>query len=306
MSGSEIAFTLSVGAVPLLMLLGVAAQTAAQVGGYAVKELSIERRPIEWFKPDPQELARHDDPEKIRRLGEDMLANGQLQAAAAIEDGRIIFAHGRYLAAKAIGIKTLEVKIYSASLSDTQIKLMRASENLQRKDYSGYQKWLLCVDLMCGNAEWTQSDLARHLHLDGSMITHLLSPSKLTPAWQEALKEGKVTISDCYKASKSDPAAFDALLALKMSGDGGKPLSGEALEQAVRKQKASVKEAVRAQKVKCLLPNGVTVVVSGEGVSLDEGIEALGEAIKEMKRARDLGYTAKTFAAAMTDKAKKK
>ena len=34
-------------------------------------------------------------------------------------------------------------------------------------------------------------------------------------------------------------------------------------------------------------------------------IEALGEAIREMKRARELGYTAKTFAAAMKDKAKK-
>jgi hypothetical protein len=40
-------------------------------------------------------------------------------------------------------------------------------------------------------------------------------------------------------------------------------------------------------------------------VSLDESIEALGEVIKEMKRARDLGYTAKTFAAAMKDKSKR-
>jgi hypothetical protein len=49
----------------------------------------------------------------------------------------------------------------------------------------------------------------------------------------------------------------------------------------------------------------VSVVVAGEGVSLDESIEALTEANKEMKRARDLGYTAKTFAAAMKDKSNK-
>jgi hypothetical protein len=53
-----------------------------------------------------------------------------------------------------------------------------------------------------------------------------------------------------------------------------------------------------------MLLSGVSVVVSGAGVSLDESIEALGEAIKEMKRARDLGYTAKTFAAAMKDRSK--
>jgi len=57
--------------------------------------------------------------------------------------------------------------------------------------------------------------------------------------------------------------------------------------------------------VRCQLPSGVQIVVSGEGVSLEDAIEALGEAIKEMKRARDLGYTAKTFAAAMKDKSKK-
>ena len=57
--------------------------------------------------------------------------------------------------------------------------------------------------------------------------------------------------------------------------------------------------------MKCLLASGVSVVVSGEGVSLEESIDALGEAIKEMKRARELGYTAKTFAAAMCDRSKK-
>ncbi len=32
------------------------------------------QRPLEWFKPDERELARHDDPEKIRLTGQDMLA----------------------------------------------------------------------------------------------------------------------------------------------------------------------------------------------------------------------------------------
>ncbi len=93
----------------------------------------------------------------------------------------------------------------------------------------------------------------------------------------------------------------------KSSVDKGTKLNGssrDSIEAARRKTRSGGTPAVKVARVKCPLPNGINVVVSGEGVSLDESIEALGEAIKEMKRARDLGYTAKTFAAAMRDRAK--
>ncbi len=265
------------------------------------KPLVIEHRLLDWFKPDPRELARHDDPEEIRRLGEDMRANGQLQAVAATEDGRMIFGHGRYLAAPVAGFKTLEVKLWPATLPDTQFKLIRASETLLRKELKGYQKWLRCADLMAGNPTWQMKDLAEALHLDPSMLTRLLSPSKCIPTWQEALKAEKVGISDCYAASKLPPDEQAGLLSLKLAG-----ASRDAIEQAGRKKRAERQApSVKVARVKCTLPSGINVVVSGEGVSLDESIEALTEAIKEMKRARDLGYTAKTFAAAMKDKSKK-
>jgi len=264
------------------------------------KPLVIEHRPLDWFKPDQQELARHDDAEEVRRLGEDMMAKGQLQAVGATEDGRVIFGHGRWLAARAVGIRTLEVKLWPASLPDTQFKLIRAAENLQRKELKHYQKWLLCADLMACNPTWQLKDLAEALHLDPSMLTRLLSPSKCIPAWQDALKAEKVGISDCYAASKLPPEEQGELLALKLSG-----ASRDTIEQAGRKKRASGTPSVKVARVKCTLPSGINVVVSGEGVSLDESIEALTEAIKEMKRARDLGYTAKTFAAAMKDKSKK-
>ena len=97
------------------------------------KPLAIEHRPLDWFKTDDRELARHDDPEKVRLQGEDMLAKGQLQPVGATEDGRMIFGHGRWLAAKAAGMKTLEVKVFPASLSDTQFRLIRAAEADRKK-----------------------------------------------------------------------------------------------------------------------------------------------------------------------------
>lgn len=262
------------------------------------KPLAIEQRPLDWFKTDARELGRHDDPEKIRRQGEDMLANGQLQPVGATEDGRMIFGHGRWLAAKAAGMKTLEVKLFPASLPETQFKLIRAAENLQRKELTGHQKWLLCAELMSGNPTWQLKDLAEHLHLDPSMVTRLLSPSKCIPAWQEALSAGKVGISDCYAASKLGEAEQAELLRLKLSG-----ASRDAIEQAGRKSRNGRAATVRLSRVKVALPDGASLVVSGKDLSMSDVVELLSETLKEARKAAEQ-FDVKTFQSMMRDKAK--
>ncbi len=258
-----------------------------------------EQRPLEWFKPDERELARHDDPEKIRLAGQDILVNGQLQSVAATEDGRMIFGHGRWLAAKAVGKKTLEVKIYPASLPDTQFKLIRAAENLQRKDLSGHQKWLLCADLMCGNPTWQMKDLAEALHVDPSMVTRLLSPSKCIPAAQEALAAGKLGISDCYEFSKESPDRQAELLKMKLAG-----ASRNAIEQDRRKSRNGNAPAVRLSRVKIAMPQGAAVVVSGKDLGMAEVVELLTETLKEARKAAEV-FDIKTWQSMMKDKCKK-
>ncbi len=68
--------------------------------------------------------------------------------------------------------------------------LTRTSENLQRKELTGYRKWRRCADLMCMNPDWDQKTLAENLHLDQSSVTRLLSPTRCSEAWQAALEEG--------------------------------------------------------------------------------------------------------------------
>jgi ParB/RepB/Spo0J family partition protein len=262
------------------------------------KPLAIEHHPLDWFKTDARELARHDDPEKVRHQGEDMLANGQLQAVGATEDGRMIFGHGRWLAAKAAGIKTLEVKLFPASLSDTQFRLIRAAENLQRKELTGYQKYLLCAELMSGNPTWQMKDLAEQLHLDPSMVTRLLSPSKCIPAWQDALAAGKVGISDVYAASKLVEAEQAELLRLKLSG-----ASRDTIEQVGRKSRNCKAATVKLSRVKIAMPLGASVVVSGDDLSMPELVELLSDTLREARKAAEQ-YDVKTFQSMMRDKAK--
>ena len=46
------------------------------VGMIQQQEPQAVLRPLSWFIPDPDQLARHKDADEIRRRGEDMAANG--------------------------------------------------------------------------------------------------------------------------------------------------------------------------------------------------------------------------------------
>jgi ParB-like chromosome segregation protein Spo0J len=210
----------------------------------------------------------------------------------------MIFGHGRFLAAKAAGIRTLEVKIFPATLSNTQFKLIRASENLKRKELTDHRKWLLCEGLLADNPTWQLKDLAERLHLDQSMVTRLLSPSKCIPAWQEALAAGKVGISHCYAASKLDASDQEALLQMKLSG-----ASRDAIERAGRKARNSKTSSVKLSRVKIAMPQGASVVVSGKELSMSDLVELLSDTLKEARKAAEQ-FDVKTFQSMMRDKAK--
>ncbi|WP_020472331.1 ParB/RepB/Spo0J family partition protein [Zavarzinella formosa] len=247
-----------------------------------------------------EEQVRKDlDPGRMAELTASVKTYGILQPLLVTPAGRLLAGHRRLLAAKAAGLETAPVIVTDRLLSDSEIRLIQLTENMQREDLSGHEKWLACSELMTMNPQWSLKNLAECMHIDASMVTRILSPSKCVAAWREALRLGKVSISDCYAASKLDENDQAGLLELKLSG-----ASRDRLEEAGR-QKRVAAPAVRISRVKCLLPSGVQVVVSGDGVSLDESIDALNEAVREMRRARELGFTAKTFSAAMKDKAAK-
>ncbi len=264
--------------------------------------IATELRPLGWFKPDSRELARHADPEKTRLLGEDMAANGQLQAVAATEDGRLIFGHGRLLAAQSAGMKTLEVKIYPASLTDTQFRLIRAAENLQRTDLTGYQKWLLCSELLCGNPSWRQRDLAQALHFSESMISRFLSPAKCPPAAQQALAEGKIDLAHTYEISKAaTPEEQERLLGAALNGASRAGLA-EARQKPGPKGDSS---QVRANRIRIELASGSTVTIAGKELSLDDAIQATVDAGKRLRAGRDQGLTARTISRVSAEVARK-
>src|SRR5581483_10406877 len=187
----------------------------------------LTTKPLAFFKTDPKQPRKQFTEADLLSLGASMKTLGQLQPVGARPDGTLLWGERRYRAAQLVGLAELAVILTDRKLSDSEIRLIQLTENLHRAGLTGYEKWLGCAELMALNPHWQLKDLAAHLHLDPSMVTRLLSPSKCVPAWQEALKAGKVGISDCYAAAKLEEKEQAELLSLKLSG-----ASRDAIEQA--------------------------------------------------------------------------
>ena len=256
--------------------------------------------PLKFFKTDSKQPRDDLTDTDLQSLGDSLLAHGQLQPVGARPDGTLLWGERRFRAAQLVGLKELSVIIIDRLLSETEIRLIQLAENIHRADLRDCEKWRACEELLRLNSGWTNKDLAAHLKLGESTITKYLAPSRCIPPVQAALEAGSLGITAVYEISRVAPEQQAELLALKLSGT-----SRDGLAQRVRSQKNKATPQVRVKRLVCPLPSGVSITLTGDELSLDESIEALGEAIREMKRARELGYTAKTFAAAMKDKAKK-
>lgn len=254
-------------------------------------------KPLTFFKTNPQVRKSFDEAE-LRRLGESLKVK-QLQPVLCQPDGTLIAGERRYRGAKLVGLETLEVKIADEPLSDSQIRLWQLVENMLREDLKPIEQVEGLEELARLHPAMNNRELAGMLNIDPSMVTRLRSVARCIPAVREALAKGAIGLSDAYGISKCSEPEMARLLELKLSG-----ASRDAIEQAGRKSRGRSATTVKVASVKCLLPSGVQIVVSGEGVSLEDAIEAMSDAIKEMRKAKEQGFTAKTFAAAMKDKAR--
>jgi ParB family transcriptional regulator, chromosome partitioning protein len=257
----------------------------------------MEKKPLSWFKHDPNQPRKAFAEDDLRSLGESMKAHGQLQPVGAKPDGTLLWGERRWRAAESVGMKELSVIITDKPLSDAEVRVIQLTENMHRADLSGFEKWTACAELMCMNPHWQLKDLAESLRLDPSMVTRLLSPSRCIEEVQDALRDGKIGIAVCYELSHLGPEEQKRLLALKLAG-----ASRDEVARQGRKQRNGNTPAVRMSRVKISMAEA-TVVITGCDLGMAEVVELLSETLKEARKAADQ-YDVKTFQSMMRDKAK--
>ena len=142
---------------------------------------------------------------------------------------------------------------------------------MQRQDLTGHEQWQGCLELLRLNPGWTQKDLAEQLHIDPSMVRPPAVAFQVHRERAGGLCRGRIGISDCYAISRLDQAEQAAALAMKLDG-----ASRDQLANHARRQKNGDKPSVRTGRVKCELGGGVSIVITGKALGLDEVIEGRG------------------------------
>ncbi len=168
---------------------------------------------------------------------------------------------------------------------------------------SGFDQAVASKEWMEKTPGATAKDLAAKIDRDPSMLTRLLSLWKTIPPVVKAAAEGKIGPKAWYSISLLAEADQAGVLEMHLAH----VPAAQIVELSRQKRKpSSAGSTVKVSRIKCEVPGkGVTVVVSGEAISLDDMIEAMAELTKEAKKASERGLDAKTFERVCRDLAKK-
>jgi ParB family transcriptional regulator, chromosome partitioning protein len=196
----------------------------------------------------------------------------------------------------------VDVIVVDRELPPAEITELQLISALHSTTLSAYDQSFSCKEWMEATPGATAKELAEKIDRDPSMLTRLLSLWKCIPPVIKAAEEGKIGPKAWYQISLLPEAEMAGLLAMHLSG---MPADQIASISRQKRKPASTAPAARLSRVRCALPSGVQIVVSGAELSLDELIEAFGEAAKEAKRAREQGLDIKTMSRVMADKAAK-
>lgn len=253
-----------------------------------------EKKPLSWFKTNPQ--VRH-TLTAIDEMAKSLKEHGQLQDLGALADGTLIWGHRRLAAARDAGMKEFWVQVFHETLDAVQITVLRAVENIQRENLSQQEIALICKDLVEGGL--SQKQVAVQLGKNEPWASRYMSPWRCIQAWQDAFLSNAVSVADCAVAAQATEQEQHEMLAAKF----GARVSADELRRRVQRARRPSSE-VRRGSVKCPLPSGLTVTVTGNAFSLSEAADALLDAGKHIKKAIAEGLDAKTFEAVMKQKRK--
>lgn len=242
------------------------------------------------------------DEEYCRRLGLNMKVHGQKVPVLGYWKGdRFILCDGgcRLYGAELNGINELLAIDLGKEPTLEELLKSQASIDVHRQHLPPLDRARLWAR-MCKEFGWTAKKLAEELQVSEAVVSRALALLELPDDIQQQIVDGTLDARRGYLLTQESDPARQRELAAQASA-----LSRDELEKRVRKPKAAATPQVRMKRILCPLASGVSITVSGADLSLDDFIEALSEAQKEARKAREQSLDAKTFAAVMRDKARK-
>ncbi len=268
----------------------------------------IKVRPEDCDYPSQPRSSR--EPEYCRSLGENMKSVGQQVPVIGYTDPvtrRFVLEDGGCRAQGAIlcGIPELLALDLGKAPTPLELAMAQASIDIQKKHFPAMDRARLWQSIIKQRG-CTAKQLAKELGVSDSLVGDYLSLLTLPADVQEQVSSGALHMSKaCFIAQQEgDPDRQRELAALAKDLSRSQ-LAAKAKAKRRNGQNPEAPAVVRVSRIKCPLPSGAVVQVSGEEINLDDMIEAMAELVKQAKRASEQGLDVRTFERVCKDRAKK-
>jgi ParB/RepB/Spo0J family partition protein len=257
--------------------------------------------PVVDIEPRADQPRTDFDPASLLDLGNNMLALGQILPILVFwlqSAKRYVLVDGerRWRAAKLVGIKNLIAIVLEHEPTPSELHQIQMCIEAHRVGLSAMEKSDFLFKMKQENS-WSITELAEKLTMKQPLVTKLLKFQDGCSELREALRTGSVDQDKAYTICL-EPDHVKQRELLKESSS----LTREQLRQKARSdgEPADVKAAVARFPLSC----GVMVSVQGRKMNLTGAIDAMLEAVKELKKGQAEHWDITTAMRVMRDKAK--
>jgi ParB family transcriptional regulator, chromosome partitioning protein len=241
--------------------------------------------------------------ENIVELAESLEKTGQqvpIVVGKLVEGKRQLFdGHRRVQAALLKGWPTLKAVESDRVPTKEELVLWQLVNDVQREHLTNHERSMAAIAVKNANPKMTVKQLDGLINIGESLLWKILQAEKLHPPALEAYRDGRLGLVAMVEVAKhTDTEVQEVQLNLLLGGTSVQDV------RKARKKPDSTPSAVRASRIKIELGNELIVTIAGADLTLDEAIEAVVSAQKEMRKGRDLGLDAKTIVSVARDKAR--
>jgi ParB/RepB/Spo0J family partition protein len=251
--------------------------------------------------PDPLNPRKCFPEEQLLELGANIKALGQLVPViafrpAAAKRYTLIDGEKRWLACQLQGIETLDAVIWERRPTPSEVAITQWSIDAHRSNLTPMERSDLFARIK-QESNLSVSDMAERLNIKQPLASKMLSFQNGCKELRDALDAGAIDQDKAYTICQ-EPSHEKQRELLKHASD----LTREQLRQKARGGAQPVE--LKASIARFPLPTGVLITVQGRKMSLAGAINAMLEAVKELKKGQSEHWDITTAMRVMRDRAK--
>lgn len=132
--------------------------------------------------------------EELAQLADSIRVQGLLSPIEVVARGdrfEVVFGHRRYLAVKRLGLGRIACRVVDRS--DREIKVVRAVENIQRKNLTPIEEAASMQDLM-EEGGMSVAEVADSVGVGAGLVQRRLGLLEMPAKFQKAVHEGKISV----------------------------------------------------------------------------------------------------------------